>query len=62
MSKAELRSYVLADRNDEEAFYAYMDKLAAEPGRIKHPPFKSLDDLGNYPEFLERLNNFRQSE
>ena len=30
MNRQELRAYVLAHRDDNEAFYAYMDKLDAE--------------------------------
>lgn len=55
MSRKELRAYVLEHRDDNEAFYAYMDKSKAEGNWIKHPPFKSIDDLENYPDFIERL-------
>ncbi|MEG4441922.1 hypothetical protein QUB47_06295 [Microcoleus sp. AT9_B5] len=55
MSKKELRNYVLAHRDDDEAFYAYVDKINAEGNRVTHPPLKSLEDMENYPEFLEKL-------
>lgn len=55
MTRKELREYVLAHRDDNEAFYAYMDKLHADKTRVKFPPLKSIDDMNNYPEFLEVL-------
>ncbi|MBW4578553.1 MAG: hypothetical protein KME42_03145 [Tildeniella nuda ZEHNDER 1965/U140] len=55
MSKSELRAYVLANRDDNEAFYAYTDKISAEGDRVTFPPLKSLDDLENYPEVLEQF-------
>lgn len=55
MSKVELRDYVLAHRDDDEAFHAYMDQLSREENRIKSPPLKSLNDLANYPEVLEQF-------
>lgn len=32
MSRAELRAYVLEHRDDDDAFYAFADKLNASPG------------------------------
>ncbi|MBC6471470.1 MAG: hypothetical protein GDA48_00350 [Hormoscilla sp. GM102CHS1] len=56
MNQKELRAYMLAHRDDEQAFYAYVDKLHAEAKwGPKYPPLKSLDDMQNYPEFLEKL-------
>lgn len=55
MSKSELRAYVLAHREDNEAFHAYMDQINAEGDRVKFPLLKSLDDLENYPEVLEQF-------
>ena len=57
MSQKELHAYFLAHRDDQEAFYAYVDKLHAEANWIEMPPLQSLEDLENYPEFLERLRN-----
>lgn len=57
MSRKELRAYVLEHRDDDEAFYAYRDKSKAEGKWVKHPPLKSIDDLENYPEFLEKIRN-----
>jgi predicted Rossmann fold nucleotide-binding protein DprA/Smf involved in DNA uptake len=58
MSSKELQAYVLAHRDDNQAFYAYVDKLHAEKKWVKHPPLKSIDDMENYPEFLEKLRQY----
>jgi hypothetical protein len=55
MSRKELRAYVLEHRDDDEAFYAYRDKSKAEGKLVKYPPLKSIDDLENYPEFIEKI-------
>lgn len=56
MSKKELRTYVLAHRDDNDAFYALADKISAEAAnKVPLPPLKSLDDIENYPEFLDKL-------
>lgn len=55
MSQKELHNYVLAHRHDQEAFYAYVDKLHAEGNWVEMPPLKSLQDLENYPDFTERF-------
>lgn len=52
MTLQELRVYMLANRDNNEAFYAYIDKSKLE-GWVTMPPLKSMDDLDNYPEFLE---------
>lgn len=55
MSRKELRAYVLAHRDDDEAFYAYRNKSKAEGNWVTHPPLKSINDMENYPEFLEKI-------
>lgn len=55
MSQKELHDYVLAHRDDQQAFYAYVDKLHAEGNWIEMPPLLSKQDLENYPEFIEHL-------
>lgn len=62
MSQQELHSHVLADRDDQEAFYAYVDKLHAEANWIEMLLLKSLEDLKDYPEFLEGLDNSSKSQ
>jgi hypothetical protein len=62
MSQKELQKYVLTHREDRAAFYAYIDKLHREGNWIEMPPLKSLEDLENYPEFIERFrDDFRAS-
>ncbi|MBN3899669.1 MAG: hypothetical protein HWQ41_31700 [Nostoc sp. NOS(2021)] len=57
MSQKDLQAYVLAHRDDREAFYVYLDKLHAEANWVEMPPLKSPEDLENYPEFIERVRN-----
>lgn len=57
MSQKALQAYVLAHRDDQEAFYAYIDKLHTEANWVEMPPLQSLEDLENYPEFVERIRN-----
>lgn len=57
MSQKDLQAYVLAHRDDQEAFYAYVDKLHTEATWVEMPPLQSLEDLENYPEFVERIRN-----
>jgi hypothetical protein len=59
MSQKELHAYVLAHREDHEAFYAYVDKLYAEATWVEMPPLQSVEDIENYPEFLEYLRKSR---
>lgn len=58
MTSAELRSYVLSHRDDEEALHAYLDKLhAANPNpRI----YGTEDDVS--AAIAEYLENKRQQE
>jgi hypothetical protein len=55
MSEKELRKYFLAHRDNQDAFYAYVDKLNAECKWVEMPYLESLEDLENYPEFTERV-------
>jgi hypothetical protein len=55
MSRRELRDYMLANRSDDDAFRAYMDRLMAIPNKVWHPAPKSVDDLNNYPELITKL-------
>jgi len=55
MKERELYTYVLAHRDDPEAFYAYVDRLHAEATWIEMPPSQSVEDFGNHPEFVERI-------
>lgn len=57
MTKKQLRVYVLAHRDDQDAFYALTDCLSAQPGRILHPPLKSPEDMENYPDIIQKIQN-----
>ncbi|MGA9379616.1 MAG: hypothetical protein WBV73_12685 [Phormidium sp.] len=60
MSRKQLHDYVLTHREDQEAFYAYVDKLHAEGNWIEMPALESLEDIENYPEFTKRFRNDSQ--
>lgn len=55
MTLKELKAYVLLHREDDQAFYIYMDRLKAEATWTSHPPLKSVEDMENYPEVIEKL-------
>ncbi|WP_309728677.1 DUF6887 family protein [Chamaesiphon sp. OTE_75_metabat_556] len=55
MNQKELRDYVLTHREDEAAFYAYVDLLHAEVNWVEMPALESEQDLENYPEFLDLI-------
>ena len=55
MSRAELRSYILEHRDDDEALYAYVDKSKAEGNWVKMPAINLMDDLENYHEFIDKI-------
>lgn len=56
MTLKELHAYVITHREDDEAFYTYVDKLRAEATWIEMPLLKSAEDLENYPEFIKRMS------
>lgn len=55
MSQKELQAYVFSHRDDQDAFYAYVDRIHAEATWVEMPPLESPDELDHYPEFLERV-------
>lgn len=55
MNRKDLHAYVLTHREDQEAFYAYVDKLHTEATWIEMPPSESVEDLENYSEFIDHL-------
>jgi hypothetical protein len=61
MSQKDLQTYVLTHRDDQEAFYIYVDRLHAEATWIEMPPLQSVEDLENYPEFLNHLRRNSES-
>ena len=60
MSQKELQRYVLSRREDQTAFYAYVDKLNAEANWIEMPPLSSVEDMDNHPDFVNRFRNNSQ--
>lgn len=61
MSQKELHDYFLTHRDEQEAFYAYVDRLHEEGNWIEMPPVESVEDLEKYPEFTARFQNRPQS-
>jgi hypothetical protein len=57
MSQKELQRYVLLHREDQAAFYAYIDKLNTEANWIEMPHLNSVEDMNNYPEFINRFRS-----
>ena len=55
MSRKELRTYVLQNRDDAQAFRVFVDRLMAEPPRVIHPAPRSVDDLKHFPGLLKEL-------
>lgn len=55
MSLKELRSYVLAHRDDDDAFYAYRDRSNVECNWIEMPASDLIEDLDRYPDFLNTI-------
>lgn len=62
MSRAELRRYILENRNDETALSVYLDRFR-NPDNQLHPAPESIDDLENYGELHQQyLEQKRVSE
>ncbi len=49
MTRKELKAHILSRRSDSEAFYAYLNKVDAEPPTEIFPAPKLLDDFQNFP-------------
>ncbi len=62
MSQKELQNYMLSHREDQEAFYAYIDRLHQDGNWIEMPPVESVEDLEKYPDFIERSRQDSQSK
>jgi len=61
MSRKDLRAYVLAHRDDEEAFFAYVDRSNQEATWIDCPPVDSVESLQQFPLFLEKVQRESRS-
>jgi hypothetical protein len=60
MSRKELHNYVLANREDEAAFHAYVDLLDEVGNWTEMPALESPQDLDNYPEFIAHITRKSQ--
>ncbi|AVH68071.1 hypothetical protein CDG77_23130 [Nostoc sp. 'Peltigera membranacea cyanobiont' 213] len=47
MSEAELRAYVIAHQDDQEAFYALADRLTAKPPSATYPASMTPEEIQN---------------
>lgn len=61
MSRKELRTYVLAHREDEEALRIYIDRMRREPGVIRQIGGPNQEDLTQLERLLERQVGERPS-
>ncbi|MDJ0733957.1 MAG: hypothetical protein QNJ47_07725 [Nostocaceae cyanobacterium] len=59
MSKAELRTYVIAHQDDQEAFYALVDRLTANKSSVKYPASMTPEEINKA--VLEQIQK-RQTE
>ena len=62
MSSQDLKNYVLSHREDNEAFYAYIERINERQDRVVYPPLQSLDDMEKYPEVIEQMRKNSQSD
>ncbi len=54
MSKAELKAYVLAQRNDNEAFYTLVDCYKADSeDQVWHPCPRTPEEWGKVPQLIQ---------
>jgi hypothetical protein len=56
MNRKTLKLYVLAYREDEEAFCAYIDGLHSESKWINMLAMSSVEDLEQHPTFLRKVS------
>lgn len=59
MSRKELRTYILEHRDDEQAFHAYMDRLANAPV-LASGTLEDLQDPNRFAEILERVERIKR--
>ncbi len=55
MNLKDLRTYILSHREDNEAFYTFVDRVDTEKKWINNPPLDSIEDMDNYPEFVDKI-------
>lgn len=61
MSRKELRTYVLAHREDEEALRVYMERLHNEPGVIRQTGGLNEENLNQLKQFIAKRASDRSS-
>lgn len=62
MSKTELRAYIVAHPNDQEAFYKFVDRFAADSeNRVWHPLPKTPEDFAKTPQLIQEHVNKLES-
>ena len=61
MSRKELRTYVLAHREDDEALRIYMERLHNEPGVIRQTGGLNEEDLNQLEQLIKKRVGDRQS-
>jgi len=59
MSRKELLSYMREHREDNEAYYAFLDKANNQGATEFYPALQSIEDLQHFPQLLEK---FRQEQ
>ncbi len=55
MSLKELRTYILSNRDDNDAFYTFVDRVDTEKTWTIYSPINSIEEMEKYPEILNRL-------
>jgi len=60
MTRNELLAYMLENRDDDEAFYVFMDLVHTEPPTEIYPAPQSIDDLKHFPQLLEKFRRERE--
>ncbi len=61
MSRKELRNYVLAHREDDEALRIYMERLHNEPGVIRQTGGLNEEDLNQLEQLIKKRVGDRKS-
>ena len=62
MNRKELLAYFFDHRDDQDAFYALMDKLATEPVLATMPPCNGRDETEELRKILGDIRKKRQQE
>ncbi len=62
MTLQELRQYFLSHRDNDEAFYAYIDKVREKNDRVTYPPLTSVEDMEKYPEIIEQMRSHKPKD